>query len=191
MKPWMLYAVECTSDDECSFSTTAGVIYKVAFSDYYLYDCVDNEVKCKTIVLSREPPNVRGMGCNYKDERVFPTIGSIIMRYLENNPDEAVVFLCDNRDKLAKARFRLFDRWFNSQRKILTKSDTNEKHHLDDFCASIFMRRDNLAGPYYKDAFRWTLERCFPEEIWYPVNDEEWFMHQDANDNGEFPFHVN
>ncbi|SHM12953.1 hypothetical protein SAMN05444266_106461 [Chitinophaga jiangningensis] len=189
MKAWMNYAVTSSDNNSFYFETSKGAVYELSFGDYYLHDYFEKEVVVKSMCLTRVPPNIRGKGCNHKDGYVHPTIASIILKYLDIYPNAALLYVCHDNDKLGKARHRLFDRWYRSEKQLLAKYDTNDNEHQHDFYSSIVMRRSNPTGLYLQDAFKQTLKRYFPDDDRYPMPEAEWRLKNEEGFDGMF--HLN
>jgi len=73
-----------------------------------------------------------------KDESITPTIHTIISSYLTQYPDRIILFVCDSKDgdHFARARLRLFQRWYTDYTK-----DENQK------LPSLEMHTQTVASP--------------------------------------------
>lgn len=53
-------------------------------------------------------------GRSREDKRIGLTVAKLLNDVLQNDPKSIVTFICDNTDKKAKKRLKLFKRWFKA-----------------------------------------------------------------------------
>ncbi len=173
MKAPKTYYVSTTSNTHC-FCTNALVLYTVVFSEFELTDYHQNKVPAWLLNISREPPAIRGEGSNHRDSLVGPTIQAIIIRFLKERSTDALCYICDAAGGLASGRHRLFQRWFRQGQTKMVKYDSKPYHQQQDIYASIVMHTSHPNRLYVMDAFYKTLDYHYPEEVLYPIPDEDW-----------------
>ena len=115
-------------NNEYTFTTDTGTVFKVAFSKV---DYEDLPIFIPTLIREQ---------CAIKpnDDRVRNTIVAIMREFVESR-DCALFFVCDTSDGRQQNRFRLFSRWFKELGQGFSKTD---------FCIE-----DLYSAVMYRDGF--------------------------------------
>ncbi|MBV8252950.1 MAG: hypothetical protein JO154_10125 [Chitinophaga sp.] len=156
--------------NKLSFCTNSLVYYKVGFEDFQLLDYRENIINTVMLTITREPPAVRGKSCNHMDRMVGSTIRFILTKYVDENPNIPILFICDTSDGLAAARHKLFQRWCLPFRNKVVKYDSTYRYHQHGFYASMIIRVSHPQHYYIMDAFQQNIDRCFQDDF-KPVMD--------------------
>jgi hypothetical protein len=108
--PYLVFASE--RDGEFEFRSEAGIGYKVSFIR-------DNSILGGMSVchFSLHSPGWTKNDKHIYDPKVRETVFQILKNFLARN-QEAIVYICDDRDGLKQHRFRLFIKWFLGVGKI-------------------------------------------------------------------------
>lgn len=146
------------SDNGYTFINQNGDEYLVYMTEYYLLnpDSVNPEdmVSVNHIGFSCK----RGSHKVRFDERTKNTIIATFLSFFEERPDDAFVFICDNRDNKARNRRITFDGWIkqaNAKNEYYVVSAHLKNIH---FYASIIVKGENLLKDFYVGAFNYTVE---------------------------------
>tara|TARA_B100000508_G_scaffold55003_1_gene42590 strand:- start:10704 stop:11096 length:393 start_codon:yes stop_codon:yes gene_type:complete len=107
-------------------------------------------------------------GRSREDKRIGLTVAKLLNDVLQSDPKSIVTFICDNTDKKAKKRLKLFKRWFkaHNEDKIALLIEFDDlfyagvilcKNHpeLDDIKTYLKEERIHFKKEKGKDVFKW------------------------------------
>ena len=99
------------------------------------------------------------------DAKTRDTVLSVFKGFMDQNPDDAYVFVCGNADGRARNRRITFGKWFNDS----DAGGAYERHHstinLDDrsLYSSIIVKTDNPDKEKLFKAFNYTIKKTTGE----------------------------
>lgn len=144
------------------FRTKGGYIYSVTFQEFILFDAsvymfnIDRRIDAEadTITKGRQGLAVRN------------TIMLILTRFF-SNIDNAIVAICESKDKAEKARHKLFNKWYKDAKTEfgiawIVREDT--PFHLstgEEQYAMLYYHKDNMLASQIKEQFLELIENKF------------------------------
>ena len=112
-----------------------------------------------------------GFNCKPKNAQTFlrydakskATIIFIFKGFLEQYPQDAFVYLCDNKDGMARNRRITFGKWFNENSNNHELHHSNIKYGKDNWYSAILIRKENANKQIYLDAYHYTIKQMLDD----------------------------
>jgi len=96
------------TEDTYSFKTKFNIEYLVSFSEW---ENTVNELVIRNLTLAEISESSLKVGI---DVRIGTTIEGVISDYFTNNPDVALIYVCDTLNQQEGKRYARFKRWFQN-----------------------------------------------------------------------------
>lgn len=138
------------------FVTSSGNVYTAYFTDFTLLDPSADELSVISFGFYcerfDEGENLR------HDSRIKQTIIFIVEAFFNEQPENAVLYICVNSDGKARNRQITFSSWFNQFSKDIEKYDAPQALGDLDFYGALLLRKDNPHKQKMIDAFYFTID---------------------------------
>ena len=95
------------------------------------------------------------------DHKSQATIKAIFLTLINERPNDAFVYLCDNSDKRARNRRITFGRWIKESDQEHQFSTYNMHIKVAQFDATLILRDNNPLHHRYKSAFEFTIHKYY------------------------------
>ena len=114
-KSFSPYNIHSLPDGSYQFFTTLDVEYRCLFTES-TSSFIDFPLESKSLDFAFYPQkNEKAKSKKIKeDKRIGPTVVKLLDDVLRNDSKLIVSFICDNTDKKAKNRLKLFKKWFKA-----------------------------------------------------------------------------
>ncbi len=154
---------DLTEDDQGSkFVNKAGDEYLVYITTYYLLDPDgDHNDYIEVYMLGFDCILANPIKKRQFDAKTRDTVLSVFEGFMDQNPNDAYIFVCYNGDGKARNRRITFGKWFNDS----DASDIYERHHStinfdnNSLYSSFIIRTDNPDRDELLKAFRYTVKK--------------------------------
>jgi hypothetical protein len=143
------------------FINRAGDQYYVYLTTYSLLnpENQDEETYINVYMLGFNCTRSDHSGKHYYDAKSKATILSIFLGFMKQHPNEAFLYVCDNRDGLARNRRITFGRWFNKANSIYEQHNSHINYGQDDWYSAILIKIDNANKERFINAYHYTLQQ--------------------------------
>jgi hypothetical protein len=119
------YSCSLTPSNNYVFTTSLGIEYSVAFSEANVHF-----LNYPGFIAEISFYPLQGNSMAF-DNKIRNTIVYLIVQFLESNPENALIFICDVTDHKHVARNKLFQRWFYKFNKGSFQKFDSEIHITD------------------------------------------------------------
>ncbi len=147
------------------FINKLGSQYYVYLTSYSLLDptVTDQQAYISVFMFgfNAKPNNLQT--AQHHDARSKATIISIFKGFLEQYPNDAFVYLCDNKDGMARNRRITFATWFNENSSNYELHHSNIKYGKDNWYSAILIRKENIDRQIYLDAYHHTIKQMLDD----------------------------
>ena len=107
----LLNSYKLNRDYNYQFNTEAGLEYNINLNDYLLLSGIPDPGTCGLMFLS--VVRKKKLKCG-KDSSIRDTIIALILDFFRRNNNDIIYYVCDNANKKAYIRLKLFHKWFNN-----------------------------------------------------------------------------
>jgi hypothetical protein len=143
------------------FTNDAGDQYYVYLTEYGLLDprSPNEEAYINAFMLGfsckRSNPHLRP----HYDTKSKATILFVFKEFIDRYPGEAFVYVCDNRDGLARNRRVTFARWFNEENTAYERHHSQISYGEINWYSAILIRTGNANKQLLINAYYYTLQQ--------------------------------
>jgi hypothetical protein len=103
----------------------------------------------------RFDPNSRRL----HDPQSKVTIISIFTQFLLEHPDDAFLYVCDNRDGFARNRYITFKKWFNEANSAYEHYHSQINYGEENWYSAMLIKQDNDRKELFISAYYYTLKK--------------------------------
>ncbi len=122
----------------------------------YPYEQIEDE-HIKVYMLGFNCVRINTTAAKRHDVKTKHTILSIFKKFAEEFPSEALVYVCDNNDGLARNRRIIFSSWFNDVNIDYEQFQSHINYNGDDWYSCMMLKKDIPNKQLFIDAYNFTL----------------------------------
>ncbi|GEM_PF-1337941 len=143
------------------FTNNAGDKYSVYITIYSLLDPENTEGPgyIEVYMLGFNCKRFDPKSAHRFDARTKGTILSIFNEFMNANPGEAFVFICDNTDGRARNRRITFGRWFTENNTDYERHHSHIKYGETHWYSSLIVKSNNPDKDEFLKAYKYTLKQ--------------------------------
>lgn len=153
-------------DNEYHFRSDSGEKYVVYIIESKIYNQTafgeKEEIKIYHIGFSKAKSDVP-VAPKF-DNKIRDTILAIFMKFIENHPDDAFLYICDDESKRARHRSIVFGTWFNEYETMFSLFRHTHNNPSLGLYTSLIVLDSNPLKQFYINAFEYTLRDLYEKE---------------------------
>jgi len=87
----------------------------------------------------------------------------IFRSFMELHPDDAFLYVCDNRDGLARNRRVTFGRWFHEENSAYEQHHSPVSYGQNNWYSAILIKKENADKQLFINAYHYTLRQMISD----------------------------